>query len=144
MSTLPGVASKGEKGKAKYQSLDINNLYKAYSVSTSSLLSFTLSEFCFLHSKGEHSETQQQKNPIPRKHGMQSLGKVPTARRPPANLPSLKSEHTGSDTAVSLVPSGGAGWGKQDSSPSTSTTSSVRSHNNLFSISHIKQPYAGI
>lgn len=54
---------------------------------------------------------------------MQSLGKVPTARRPPANLPSLKSEHTGSDSAVSLVPSGGAGWGKQEQNPSTSTTS---------------------
>lgn len=57
---------------------------------------------------------------------MQSLGKVPTARRPPANLPSLKSEHTGSDAAVSLVPSGGAGWGKQDQpSTPTNTTSTV-------------------
>lgn len=59
---------------------------------------------------------------------MQSLGKVPSARRPPANLPSLKSEHSGSDAAVSLVPSGGPGWGKQDSAPSsTSPTSSTPS-----------------
>lgn len=53
---------------------------------------------------------------------MQILGRVPNARRPPANLPSLKSEHSGSDAAVSLVPSGGPGWGKQDG-PSTSVTS---------------------
>ncbi|KAB0800432.1 hypothetical protein PPYR_06172 [Photinus pyralis] len=104
MSTLPGLASKGEKGKSKFQSLDINHLYKVYT--------------------GESLETQQQKNTIPRKHGMQSLGKVPTARRPPANLPSIKSEHTGSDAAVSLVPSGGVGWGKQDqNSPSTNVPS---------------------
>ncbi|KAF2905937.1 hypothetical protein ILUMI_00241 [Ignelater luminosus] len=111
MSTLPGLASKGEKGKSKFQSLDINNLYKVYTT--------------------EPLETQQQKNTLPRKHGMQSLGKVPTARRPPANLPSLKSEHTGSDAAVSLVPSGGAGWGKQDpSSPSTTTPPSTSTTTN--------------
>lgn len=55
---------------------------------------------------------------------MQILGKVPNARRPPANLPSLKSEHSGSDAAVSLVPSGGPGWGKQDT-PSTSATTTT-------------------
>lgn len=67
---------------------------------------------------------------------MQSLGKVPTARRPPANLPSLKSEHTGSDAAVSLVPSGGAGWGKQDpNSPSTTTPPSV----NVFAFVTVEQ-----
>lgn len=55
---------------------------------------------------------------------MQSLGKVPNARRPPANLPSLKSEHSGSDAAVSLVPSGGPGWGKQDTPTTTTPTSS--------------------
>ncbi|KAF5289512.1 hypothetical protein FQA39_LY15067 [Lamprigera yunnana] len=111
MSTLPGLASKGEKGKSKFQSLDINNLYKVYTT--------------------EPLETQQQKNTLPRKHGMQSLGKVPTARRPPANLPSLKSEHTGSDAAVSLVPSGGAGWGKQDqNSPSTNISGSISTTTN--------------
>lgn len=56
---------------------------------------------------------------------MQSLGKVPSARRPPANLPSLKSEHSGNDTAVSLVPSGGVGWGKQDANSSTASTPST-------------------
>lgn len=28
MSTLSGIASKGEKGKSKFQSLDINSLYR--------------------------------------------------------------------------------------------------------------------
>ena len=53
-----------------------------------------------------------QKN-IPQKHGLQSLGKVPTARRAPANLPSLKAEHSGNDPTINLVPaSHGAsgGW----------------------------------
>lgn len=44
---------------------------------------------------------------------MQSLGKVPNARRAPANLPSLKSEHSDSGAAVPLVPPGATGWGKQ-------------------------------
>lgn len=42
--------------------------------------------------QGESFEPSTQKSTAPRKHGMQSLGKVPTARRPPANLPSLKAE----------------------------------------------------
>ncbi|KAK7867202.1 hypothetical protein R5R35_008390 [Gryllus longicercus] len=90
MSTLSGIASKGEKGRSKFQSLDINSLYR-----------------------GESLEPSQQKSTIPRRHGMQCLGKVPSARRPPANLPSLKSEHSGNDPAVSLVPSGGTGWGSK-------------------------------
>lgn len=55
---------------------------------------------------------------------MQSLGKVPSARRPPANLPSLKSEHSGTDAAVPLVPPGAQGWGKQESTPTSVTTTS--------------------
>ena len=50
---------------------------------------------------------------IPQKHGLQSLGKVPTARRAPANLPSLKAEHSGNDPTINLVPSGhgvSGGW----------------------------------
>ncbi|XP_050303901.1 protein PRRC2C isoform X2 [Anthonomus grandis grandis] len=95
MSTLSGNASKGEKTKPKFQSLDINNLYKI--------------------SRGENTEKPAQKsssNYI--KHGMQSLGKVPNARRAPANLPSLKSEHSDSGAAVPLVPPGATGWGKQE------------------------------
>ena len=71
-------------------------------------------------------EQQQQKSTLPRKHGMQSLGKVPSARRPPANLPSLKSEHSSSDPAVSLVPSGGSGWATtKDISPSTTSATTT-------------------
>lgn len=55
---------------------------------------------------------------------MQSLGKVPSTRRAPVNLPSLKSEHSGSDPTVSLVPTGGTGWGSKasDAPPITSTS----------------------
>ncbi|KAK2582795.1 hypothetical protein KPH14_005056 [Odynerus spinipes] len=107
MSTLSGILSKGEKGKSKFQSLDINNLYRV--------------------SRGESLEQHQQKNTLPRKHGMQTLGRVPSARRPPANLPSLKSETSSSDPAVSLVPSGGSGWAttKDSGSPSTNTIAST-------------------
>ncbi|CAH1975680.1 unnamed protein product [Acanthoscelides obtectus] len=99
MSTLPGQASKGEKTKQKFQSLDINSLYRV--------------------SRGENLEkTQQKSSSTYIKHGMQSLGKVPNARRAPANLPSLKAEHSGSDAAVPLVPAGSPGWGKQEQ-PST-------------------------
>ncbi|XP_046404098.1 LOW QUALITY PROTEIN: uncharacterized protein LOC124169510 [Ischnura elegans] len=88
MSTLSGLATKGEKGKSKFQSLDINSLYR-----------------------GESLEPAQKT--ILRKHGMQSLGRVPCARRAPANLPSLKAETSGADPPVSLVPSGGTGWGSK-------------------------------
>ncbi|XP_052898671.1 filaggrin [Anopheles moucheti] len=71
MSTLGGT--RGERNaKPKFAALDINKLY--------------------ITSRGESLEPSSQKSAAPRKHGMQSLGKVPTARRPPANLPSLKAE----------------------------------------------------
>lgn len=125
MSTLSGIVSKGEKGKSKFQSLDINSLYRV--------------------SRGESLEPHQQKNTLPRKHGMQSLGKVPSARRPPANLPSLKSETSSSDPAVSLVPSGGSGWATtKDSTSSTTTTTTVASSpDNTTTVSSTAQCAAG-
>ena len=44
--------------------------------------------------------------------GLQSLGKVGSARRmpPPAHLPSLKSENKGNDPNITLVPGGSQGW----------------------------------
>lgn len=78
--------------------------------------------------KGENPEKQQQKSSaLYIKHGMQSLGKVPSARRAPANLPSLKSEHSGTDAAVPLVPPGAPGWGKQDSTTTAATVNSQTS-----------------
>ncbi|CAH0559632.1 unnamed protein product [Brassicogethes aeneus] len=110
MSTLSGQTSKGEKTKSKYQSLDINNLYRV--------------------SRGENTEkTQQKSSSVYIKHGMQSLGKVPSARRAPANLPSLKSEHNETGAAVPLVPPGGPGWGKQESTTSSSSASSTTNSN---------------
>ncbi|XP_018302966.1 protein PRRC2C isoform X3 [Mycetomoellerius zeteki] len=126
MSTLSGIVSKGEKGKSKFQSLDINSLYRV--------------------SRGESLEPHQQKNTLPRKHGMQSLGKVPSARRPPANLPSLKSETSSSDPAVSLVPSGGSGWAttKESTSSTTTTTTTVAtSLDNTTTVSSTAQCAAG-
>lgn len=54
---------------------------------------------------------------LAQKPGLQSLGKVPTARRAPANLPSVKSEKGGDDKAVALVPTGGSGWAKDGEKP---------------------------
>ena len=73
---------------------------------------------------------------IPTKHGLQSLGKVPTARRAPANLPSLKAEHSGNDPSINLVPAGhssAGGWtaNKDDNNGETTgkpnTTKTVNS-----------------
>lgn len=69
--------------------------------------------------QGESIEPSAAKNAAPRYHGMQSLGKVPSARRPPANLPSLKAETvTPADQTVS--------WTGPDP-PTTITTSSKQS-----------------
>lgn len=46
--------------------------------------------------QNESSEPSSVKSQLSRKHGMQLLGKVRSALRPPVNLPSLKTE-TGQD-----------------------------------------------
>ncbi|RWS30673.1 protein PRRC2C-like isoform X6, partial [Leptotrombidium deliense] len=89
MSTVSGLASKGEKGSKKFSALNINNLYKGKSL-------------------------ENPKTTVAPKHGLQTLGKVGAGRRipPPANFPSLKSENAGNNPCISLVPSGGQGWVK--------------------------------
>ncbi|XP_066984254.1 protein PRRC2C-like isoform X4 [Macrobrachium rosenbergii] len=100
MSASSGPQGKGEKSK-KFQSLNINNIFKGKSIETT------------------------QKTVI-QKHGMQSLGKVASVRRmpPPANLPSLKAENSGNDPNVNLVPAGGQGWGSkvEEMTPGGSST----------------------
>lgn len=57
--------------------------------------------------------------PVVPRHGLQSLGKVVTARRmpPPAHLPSLKSENKGNDPNVIIVPKDGTGWANKQEQP---------------------------
>ena len=66
---------------------------------------------------------------LPQKHGLQSLGKVPTARRAPANLPSVKSEKGGNDPTVVLVPTGGSGWAKDGEKPPGGVEEKGENHN---------------
>ena len=81
-SSAVALSSKAEKSK-KFQSLNINNLYQG-------------------------STNKPLQRSVPQKHGLQSLGKVPTARRAPANLPSLKAENHGNDGGPILLPSAGS------------------------------------
>ena len=74
-------SSKAEKSK-KFQSLNINNLYQG-------------------------STNKPLQRSVPQKQGLQSLGKVPTARRAPANLPSLKAENYSNDGGAVSSPNGG-------------------------------------
>ncbi|KAL4629617.1 protein PRRC2A-like isoform X1 [Arapaima gigas] len=99
MSERSGQTAKGKDGKTKYSSLNLFDTYKGKSLET-------------------------QKPVVPPRHGLQSLGKVASARRmpPPANLPSLKAENKGNDPNVSLVPKDGTGWAsKQEPADPKST-----------------------
>ncbi|XP_029103998.1 protein PRRC2A isoform X2 [Scleropages formosus] len=99
MSERSGQTAKGKDGKTKYASLNLFDTYKGKSLET-------------------------QKPVVPPRHGLQSLGKVASARRmpPPANLPSLKAENKGNDPNISLVPKDGTGWAsKQEPADPKST-----------------------
>uniref|UniRef100_A0A1B0C0F0 BAT2 N-terminal domain-containing protein n=1 Tax=Glossina palpalis gambiensis TaxID=67801 RepID=A0A1B0C0F0_9MUSC len=116
MSTLGG--SRGERNaKPKFSALDINRMYK--------------------NSRGETTEPSAQKNQVPRKHGMQSLGKVPSARRPPANLPSLKAETISSPLVANSIiitgqEDGTVGGGGSGGNPNTNRKSAVADHRDHY------------
>jgi hypothetical protein len=92
---MSALGNKGEKNQGKFKAIDINNLFKGTSVTP--------------------------QKPAPARsgqHGLQSLGKVASIRRmpPPANLPSLRSENSGSDSNLALTDRT-TGWTKEDSPP---------------------------
>ncbi|XP_051522324.1 protein PRRC2B-like isoform X2 [Myxocyprinus asiaticus] len=94
MSDRLGQITKSKDGKSKYSSLSLFDKYKGKSIET-------------------------QKTTVVARHGLQSLGKVATARRmpPPAHLPSLKSENKGNDPNVIIVPKDGTGWANKQDQP---------------------------
>ncbi|KAA0710598.1 Protein PRRC2A HLA-B-associated transcript 2 [Triplophysa tibetana] len=99
MSERSGQTAKGKDGKTKYSSLNLFDTYKGKSL-------------------------EAQKPVVAPRHGLQSLGKVASARRmpPPASLPSLKAENKGNDPNVTLVPKDGTGWAsKQEQADPKST-----------------------
>ncbi|XP_015247609.1 PREDICTED: protein PRRC2B isoform X2 [Cyprinodon variegatus] len=103
MSDRLGQLTKSKDGKSKYSSLSLFDKYKGKSI-------------------------ESQKNTVVTRHGLQSLGKVATARRmpPPAHLPSLKSENKGNDPNVIIVPKDGSGWAnKQEQTDQKSSSAST-------------------
>lgn len=95
--------SKGKDAGRKYTSLNVNQTYKG--------------------TKGESKSNTGSGT----RHGLQSLGKIGQSRRAPipANLPSLKSENSGNDPRINLVPSGSQGWAKKEKTETISTGSTI-------------------
>ncbi|KAG7480470.1 hypothetical protein MATL_G00056420 [Megalops atlanticus] len=94
MSDRLGQINKTKDGKGRYSSLSLFDKYRGKTV-------------------------EAQKSTVVTRHGLQSLGKVATARRmpPPAHLPSLKSENKGNDPNVIIVPKDGTGWANKQEQP---------------------------
>ena len=93
--------------------------------------------------------------------GLQSLGKTTVRPPKPVAIPSLRKEHAGHDPTISLVPSGGGGWGTANSSkektrssspalerpkaePVASTTSSATSSNQSLNDTPAKRNWAAV
>lgn len=134
MNALGGT--RGERNaKPKFAALDINKLYSTSRVSSVFFLvkfvMFLTHRLCCNLLQGESLEPSTQKSAAPRKHGMQSLGKVPSARRPPANLPSLKAEiSTPSDQQGTWGNETGDNQNNNSSITTAPATSSVASSTN--------------
>lgn len=135
MSDRLGQITKAKDGKSKYSSLSLFDKYKGKSIetqkNTGKLLFFYLSVlnyFLFICYPLFNPVVNLTSLliylpvfclPVVPRHGLQSLGKVATARRmpPPAHLPSLKSENKGNDPNVIIVPKDGTGWANKQEQP---------------------------
>lgn len=126
MSDRLGQITKSKDGKSKYSSLSLFDKYKGKSIETQkntgeiglSSLIYMSCPFLVLSISGPCHNYLLALTVVPR-HGLQSLGKVATARRmpPPAHLPSLKSENKGNDPNVIIVPKDGTGWANKQEQP---------------------------
>lgn len=126
MSDRLGQITKSKDGKSKYSSLSLFDKYKGKSIETQkntgkiglSPLIYMSGPISVLSISGPCHNYLLAPSVVPR-HGLQSLGKVATARRmpPPAHLPSLKSENKGNDPNVIIVPKDGTGWANKQEQP---------------------------
>lgn len=127
MSDRLGQITKAKDGKSKYSSLSLFDKYKGKSIETQKNTGKThfyrIVILFFLHpccvSSLSSLDCLVRCLPAVPRHGLQSLGKVATARRmpPPAHLPSLKSENKGNDPNVIIVPKDGTGWANKQEQP---------------------------
>lgn len=124
MSDRLGQITKAKDGKSKYSSLSLFDKYKGKSIETQKNTGKTHfygtdTQLPCCVSSLSSLDCLVRCLPVVPRHGLQSLGKVATARRmpPPAHLPSLKSENKGNDPNVIIVPKDGTGWANKQEQP---------------------------